>query len=159
LKTVERLARIPQVVGFKDGHGNMELNAELIHTIGSRLTWMNGMPFAEVTMPSYYGLGYKSYSSAISNYIPHISRLFFQLLQDQEREQLNQLFLNAILPLNRIRSLRKGYAVSLIKAGMKVMGLPAGVGVRPPLVELEKEHYMELEHLLKRIHDLYPSGA
>lgn len=73
-ETVERLVQFPQVIGVKDGIGNMELNIELTQIFGNRLAWLNGMPMAEVTMPAYLPLGYNCYSSAISNYIPHISR-------------------------------------------------------------------------------------
>ncbi|ULL13761.1 5-dehydro-4-deoxyglucarate dehydratase [Paenibacillus sp. H1-7] len=156
VQTVERLASIPQIIGFKDGHGNMELNIELVHTIGDRLNWMNGMPFAEVTMPAYKGLGFRSYSSAISNYLPHISRMYYNALAQGDKSLLDVLYREVILPINQVRKLRKGYAVSLIKAGMEIVGLPIGGRVRAPLVEVEKEHYAQLEKLVTRANTLFP---
>ncbi|MFE5321055.1 5-dehydro-4-deoxyglucarate dehydratase [Paenibacillus sp. NPDC056579] len=156
VQTVERLASIPQIIGFKDGHGNMELNIELVHTIGDRLNWMNGMPFAEVTMPAYKGLGFRSYSSAISNYLPHISRMYYNALAQGDKSLLDVLYREVILPINQVRKLRKGYAVSLIKAGMEIVGLPIGGKVRAPLVEVEKEHYAQLEKLVTRANTLFP---
>ncbi len=157
LDTLKRLIEFPQVVGLKDGVGNMDLNIELSQTIGDRLGWLNGMPMAEVTMPAYVPLGFNSYSSAISNYIPHISRRFYDALLNDRKEEVKELYENVILPINRIRKQRKGYAVSLIKAGMEIIGLPIANTVRPPIVPVEKEHYQQLEKVLDRVFEKYPA--
>jgi 5-dehydro-4-deoxyglucarate dehydratase len=156
VETVKRLIEFPQVVGFKDGDGNIDTNVELVQSIGNRLTWINGMPLAEVTMPAYIPLGYEAYSSAISNYIPHISRLFYQALLDNNQQLTNELLQNVILPINHIRKQKKGYAVSLIKAGMEIVGLPVRNIVRPPVAAVEKEHYQQLEKIIKVALEHYP---
>lgn len=158
LPTLLRLLESPQLVGFKDGLGNMEANIEFTQTIGDRLGWLNGMPMAEVTMPAYVNLSFRSYSSAISNYIPHISSMFYEALLQQNKELLNELYMHVILPISRIRRQRKGYAVSLIKAGMEIVGLPVGTAVRPPLIPVEKEHYQQLEQILKTTFERFPVG-
>jgi 5-dehydro-4-deoxyglucarate dehydratase len=156
LDTLKRLLDYPQIVGLKDGFGNMELNIELTQTIGNRLDWINGMPFAEITMPSYYPLGFTTYSSAISNYLPHISRIYFQALKDGNHQLLTNLYNDVLLPINNIRKSRKGYAVSLIKAGMEIVGLPVGNVVRPPVIPVEKVHYEQLEVIIKSTLEKYP---
>ncbi|MDD9268161.1 5-dehydro-4-deoxyglucarate dehydratase [Paenibacillus sp. GCM10023248] len=150
LSTVEKLANLPTVIGFKDGLGNFELNVEFSQVIGDRLQWMNGMPLAELTMPAYKALGYHSYSSAISNYIPQVSRAYYKSLLSGDQETVQTIYREVILPIHRIRRLRKGYAVSLIKAGMNIVGLPVGLQVRTPLIQVEKEHYAQLEAIIKR---------
>ncbi|MDF2721853.1 MAG: putative 5-dehydro-4-deoxyglucarate dehydratase [Paenibacillus sp.] len=155
-RTLERLAELPNVIGFKDGLGNMELNVEYVQTIGSRLQWVNGMPMAEFTMPVYHALGYQSYSSAISNYIPHISRLFYDSLLGGDQERLQTIYREVLLPIHHIRQSRKGYAVSLIKAGMQIIGQPISLSVRAPLVPVEKEHYAQLETVIQRSFELFP---
>ncbi|SEI01240.1 5-dehydro-4-deoxyglucarate dehydratase [Halobacillus karajensis] len=155
--TLEGLLNYEQVVGLKDGHGNMELNIELTQRFGNRLGWINGMPMAEVTMPAYKPLGFNCYSSAISNYIPHISRMFFDALQSGDQDTVNMLYEDAILPINNIRRKRKGYAVSLIKAGMEIVGFPVENTVRPPVVPVTSEHYQELKFVLTKVLDKYPS--
>ncbi|TBL76336.1 5-dehydro-4-deoxyglucarate dehydratase [Paenibacillus thalictri] len=159
LPTLERLLQYPQLAGLKDGLGNMDLNIELTQTIGNRLQYFNGMPMAEVTMPAYVRLGFNAYSSAISNYIPHISAMFYDALLNGKDELLNELYLHVILPINRIRRQRKGYAVSLIKAGMQIVGLPVGTQVRPPIAPVEKEHYAQLEAILKTAFERFPKEA
>ncbi|WHY91694.1 5-dehydro-4-deoxyglucarate dehydratase [Neobacillus cucumis] len=158
VSALEALAEVPQVVGVKDGLGDMELNTILTQTFGKRFSWLNGMPLAELTMPAYVPLGFDSYSSAISNYIPHISRKFYQALLNGEQEVVQDLLQQVILPINSIRRQRKGYAVSLIKAGMEIMGLPVGETVRLPILPVEKEHYRELESILNKAIDLYPKN-
>lgn len=159
LETLKRLVEYPQVVGLKDGLGNMELNIELTQTLGDRLEFMNGMPMAEVTMPAYVNLGFKSYSSAISNYIPHISAMFYDALLNQNKALLHELYQEVILPINRIRRQRKGYAVSLIKAGMEIVGLPVGTKVRAPIVPVEKDHYQQLEQIIKVAFERFPKES
>jgi 5-dehydro-4-deoxyglucarate dehydratase len=156
LNTIQRLLHYPQLVGLKDGLGNMELNIEVTQTIGSRLAYMSGMPMAEVTFAAFANIGFQSYSSAISNYIPHISRLFFDALKKGDEVLLHELYIHVLFPINRIRKQRKGYAVSLIKAGMEIIGLPVGTEVRAPIIQVEKEHYKELEQILKATFDRFP---
>ncbi len=156
LNSLLKLVEHPQLVGLKDGLGNMELNIEITQSIGDRLSYLNGMPMAEVTMPAYVGLGFNAYSSAISNYIPHISAMFYDALLQGNHQLVNQLYREVILPINRIRKQRKGYAVSLIKAGMQIIGLPIGKMVRPPLIPVEKEHYKQLEVIINNTFEKFP---
>jgi 5-dehydro-4-deoxyglucarate dehydratase len=62
---------------------------------------------------------------------------------------LSRLMSNYVLPLYALRSRRKGYEVSVMKAAMTVLGKPAG-RVRPPLVEVREEEVKEIEALMER---------
>jgi 5-dehydro-4-deoxyglucarate dehydratase len=156
-ETLKRLLdNYPQIVGVKDGLGDMELNMELLETIGDRVEWLNGMPLAEITMKAYHNIGYNSYSSAISNYIPHISRMYYDAIQNNQHDLAREIYVNVLLPINRIRKARKGYAVALIKAGMEIVGLPVINTIRPPVVPVEKAHYEELKGIIKFALAKYP---
>ncbi len=155
--TLKKLIEVEQIVGFKDGYGNMELNSEFSHKFKGEIDFLNGMPMAEVTMSTYMPLGYDSYSSAISNYIPHISRKYFVAIQQGDSEVADDIYENIILPLHAIRKKEKGYAVALIKAGMKIVGLPVGDAVRAPVIEVKEEHYNEMKEVLDKALELYPS--
>jgi 5-dehydro-4-deoxyglucarate dehydratase len=52
-----------------------------------------------------------------------------------------------VLPYISIRNRRKGYAVSIVKAGMTAIGRPAGP-VRSPLVDLSQTELAELRKLI-----------
>lgn len=158
-ETLGRLCEIPQLVGFKDGAGNMETNIEFSHLFGERLEFINGMPLAEVTMASYTNIGFTSYSSAISNYIPHISAMYFEALLNGNNERVHELYEDVIFPIHRIRKKRKGYAVSLIKAGMQIVGLPISLNVRPPVAPVEEAHYEELRKIIENALEKYPKSS
>ena len=57
---------------------------------------------------------------------------------------------NFILPLIAIRNRKKGYAVSIIKAGMKVIGRDSGP-VRSPLTDLTESEMAELAALVAKL--------
>lgn len=157
LPTLKRLVdEFPQIVGVKDGVGNMELNLELTKSIGNRVEWLNGMPFAEITMPAYTAIGFSSYSSAMSNYIPHISKQYYNALLEGNNQLVDEIYVNVLLPINQIRKARKGYAVSLIKAGMEIMGFSVANTVRPPCIPVEKEHYQQLKNIIENALEQYP---
>ena len=155
-ETLLALCELPQLVGFKDGVGNMEFNTEAVQLIGERLEWINGMPLAEVTMAAYYNLGYRTYSSAISNYIPQVSAKYFDALKRGDNNEIHEILDEVVLPIHSIRKRKEGYAVSLIKAGMNIVGLPVGTTVRPPIAPVEQAHYMELKEILEKALEKYP---
>jgi 5-dehydro-4-deoxyglucarate dehydratase len=155
--TLGKLCEFPQLVGFKDGIGNMEVISEFTHLFGDRLEWINGMPLAEVTMAAYLNLGFTTYSSAISNYIPHISAKYFDALQSGNKQVAHEIYQDVIFPIHKIRKQKKGYAVSLIKAGMKIVGLPVSTNVRAPIAPVEPAHYNELKKIIENALVKYPA--
>jgi 5-dehydro-4-deoxyglucarate dehydratase len=52
-----------------------------------------------------------------------------------------------VLPYIEIRNRRKGYAVSIVKAGMRAAGRPAGP-VRAPLTDLDAAEFEMLATLI-----------
>jgi 5-dehydro-4-deoxyglucarate dehydratase len=52
-----------------------------------------------------------------------------------------------VLPYIAIRNENKGYAVSIVKAGLKAIGRPAGP-VRPPLTDLNADQFERLKKLI-----------
>lgn len=59
------------------------------------------------------------------------------------------------MPLIALRNRKKGYAVSMIKAGADLVGHPAG-GVRAPLTDLEPAEREVLADLVARAGRLVP---
>jgi 5-dehydro-4-deoxyglucarate dehydratase len=143
-ETAVALARIPGVTGIKDGLGDIDRIQRIVLAVrgevGSEFTFFNGLPTAELTMPAYRGLGVELYSSAVFCFAPEIAKAY---LNGDER-----LLTEFYAPLVRLRSKVPGYAVSLVKAGVRLRGLDVGP-VRPPLVEPTPEHLEELSRLVK----------
>lgn len=159
-RTVARLAEIPNIVGFKDGHGNLELFQRIQLQVGDRLAWMNGMPTAEMTFPAFHAAGAGGYSSAISNFVPHVALRFFRAVVEGDRELSRAILRDVIEPILVIRDRHKGYAVSYVKAALNLLGMPnaEGVGpVRPPLTDLEPDEMEQLGGILRRVLEKYPA--
>jgi 5-dehydro-4-deoxyglucarate dehydratase len=158
--TVARLAELPNVVGFKDGHGNLEQFGRISLELGDRLAYMNGMPTAEMTYPAFHALGCRGYSSALSNFAPHITLRFHAAVESGDEAAQREILSRVIEPICRIRDLRKGYAVAYVKAAVNLLGGlgPEGAGpVRPPLVDLTPEHREQLRGVLAEALRLYPA--
>ncbi|GAB2919167.1 5-dehydro-4-deoxyglucarate dehydratase [Nonomuraea fastidiosa] len=140
---VVRLAEIPGVIGLKDGVGDIDRMQRTVLAVRENhpdFQFFNGLPTAELTMPAYRGIGVHLYSSAVFAFAPEIALAY---LNGDER-----LLTEFYAPLVRLRGKVPGYAVSLIKAGVRLRGLDVG-GVRPPLVEVSEEHLAELQELIK----------
>lgn len=148
------VARIPNVVGFKDGLGDVELLGQIVAAVRRALAedpkpfqFFNGLPTAEASMPAYRGLGVNLYSSAVFCFAPEISLGFYQALTKPDDELVQRYLTEFFHPLVRLRAKVPGYAVSLIKAGVRSRGLDVG-GVRPPLVDPTPAHLAELSEII-----------
>lgn len=145
------LARIPQVTGFKDGLGDIDRMQRIVLAVRSALgddaiTFFNGLPTAELTQPAYRAIGVELYSSAAFCFAPEVAAAFLRSLQDGT-ELAGELIKVFYAPLVELRSAVPGYAVSLVKAGLRLRGMDAGT-VRAPLVEPTAEHLAELSRII-----------
>jgi 5-dehydro-4-deoxyglucarate dehydratase len=145
--TVARLCEQKNIVGLKDGHGNMELLLRIQKQTGDRLAIINGMPTAELSAGAFKGLDITNYSSAVFNFVPPVARAFYEALMKREGPAMDRLLEAFYRPFADLRDRRKGYAVSLIKAGMRAVGKPAGP-VRPPLVNCAPEEEEKLKAII-----------
>jgi 5-dehydro-4-deoxyglucarate dehydratase len=144
--TLELLcARCPNLVGFKDGYGDIELMTRIYARMGDRLTYIGGLPTAETYALPYLEMGVTTYSSAIFNFLPQFAQDFYAAVRRRDHGEVFKQLREFVLPYINIRNRHKGYAVSIVKAGMRVIGRPAGP-VRTPLIDLDQS---EMETLAK----------
>ena len=137
------------LVGFKDGVGDLELLARVYSRLGKRLTYIGGMPTAETYALPYQDLGFDTYSSAIFNFMPVWAKRFFGAVRGGDRATVQNHLRDFVMPYIAIRNRVKGYAVSIVKAGLRVVGRPAG-NVRSPLTDLRPAELEELRKLIER---------
>jgi len=142
--------RNPNLVGFKDGVGDIELMTRIHLKMGDRLTYVGGLPTAETFALPYLEMGVTTYSSAVFNFVPHFSTKFYAAVRRRDRATVQAGLRDFILPLIAIRNRKRGYAVSIIKAGMKVIGRDSGP-VRAPLTNLTDVETKELAALVERL--------
>jgi len=84
---------------------------------------------------------------------PEIANGFYQAYAAHDDARREELLRGFYRPLVALRDQVPGYAVSLIKAGVRMDGLPVG-GVRAPLVDPTPEHEAALADLLARGREL-----
>ena len=146
------VSRLPQVIGFKDGAGDLDLMIRIVRAVQDAGTsesffFFNGMPSAEVTQRAYRAIGVPLYSSAAFAFAPRVALAYYNALERDDQATLDALERSFYHPLARLRAKGTGYAVSLIKAGVELAGHPCG-GVRPPLTAVRPEHREELAGIL-----------
>ena len=145
---LERLCDLcPNLVGLKDGYGDIELITRISNRLGDRLVYIGGLPTAETFALPYVEIGVTTYSSAIFNFIPRFAQDFYAAVRRRDRDTVNTMLRDFVLPYIAIRSRRKGYAVSIVKAGLAAVGRHAGP-VRPPLTEVAANELEELKRLI-----------
>jgi 5-dehydro-4-deoxyglucarate dehydratase len=146
--TVKRLTEAnANLVGLKDGTGDFETLLALKRDFGGRLALINGVPTAEMNARQCFAIGIRAYSSAVFSFLPELALGFFRAARDNDAAAADRLMNRFYLPLVHLRRRRAGYAVSIIKAGLRAVGKPAGP-VRPPLVDLTAAEEDELAQLI-----------
>jgi len=140
--------RCPNLIGFKDGIGDIELMVSIRRRLGDRLSYLGGLPTAEVYAAAYRAMGVPVYSSAVFNFIPKTAMDFYRAVAADDQPTINHLLDTFFLPYLEIRNRKPGYAVSIIKAGARLAGHDAGPA-RPPLTDLAPEETAKLAALMK----------
>jgi 5-dehydro-4-deoxyglucarate dehydratase len=145
-------ARLPQVIGFKDGVGDLDMMIRIVRAVRDHennppFLFFNGMPTAEVTQRAYRAIGVPLYSSAAFAFAPRVALAYYDALESEDLATLDALERAFYHPLARLRGKGAGYAVSLIKAGVELAGYSSG-GVRAPLTDVAPEHREELAGIL-----------
>jgi 5-dehydro-4-deoxyglucarate dehydratase len=149
--TLAQLAeRCPNLIGFKDGIGDVELMVAIRQKMGDRFAYLGGLPTAEVYAAAYQAIGVPVYSSAVFNFIPKTALQFYQAVCDNDRATQDRLLHDFFMPYLEIRNQGAGYAVSIVKAGARIAGFDAGP-VRPPLTDLKPGEYAQLEALVRTL--------
>jgi 5-dehydro-4-deoxyglucarate dehydratase len=150
-QTLEQLCdECPNLVGFKDGVGDVELMMRIYSRLGDRLTYVGGLPTAETFAAPYLEMGVTTYSSAIFNFMPEWALRFYQAVRKREHATVLRELEAFVLPYIAIRNRGRGYAISVVKAGMTAIGRAAGP-VRPPLTDLKESDLAELKALIQQV--------
>jgi 5-dehydro-4-deoxyglucarate dehydratase len=142
--------RCPNLIGFKDGIGEIESMVTIRRKLGDRFTYLGGLPTAEVYAAAYKALGVPVYSSAVFNFIPKTAMEFYEAIRTDDSETTGRLIDDFFLPYLAIRNKKAGYAVSIVKAGATLVGHTAGP-VRTPLVDLSAQECEQLDALIKSL--------
>ncbi|KQU95015.1 5-dehydro-4-deoxyglucarate dehydratase [Devosia sp. Root105] len=145
---LEKLAEAcPNFIGYKDGIGDLQLMQRVAHRLGDRVVHIGGLPTAEVFAQPYLEMGVTTYSSAVFNFVPELALRFYNAVRQRDTQVVDGLMKSFYLPLIELRDRKRGYAVSMIKAGADLVGRSAGK-VRTPLTELDASERQVLADLI-----------
>lgn len=142
--------RCPNLIGFKDGVGEIETMVSIFQRMGDRFAYLGGLPTAEVYAAAYKALGTPVYSSAVFNFIPKTAMDFYHAVARDDMATQHRLLKDFFMPYLAIRNRMAGYAVSIVKAGATIVGHGAGP-VRPPLTDLKPAEVEQLAALIKAL--------
>ncbi len=150
-ETVEKIAdECPNLVGFKDGFGDIELMMSIRSRLGDRLAYIGGLPTAEVFASACKAMGVSTYSSAVFNFIPRTAVEFYNASVNNDSATMDHLLKTFFFPYLELRNSGQGYAVSIVKAGATVVGKTAGP-VRTPLCDLSPAQHEQLRTLIDHL--------
>ncbi|MGW4346282.1 5-dehydro-4-deoxyglucarate dehydratase [Streptomyces sp. NPDC004690] len=151
-ETVVELARTDGIIGLKDGLGDLDLMQRVVSAVRTEapgdFLYFNGLPTAEQTQLAYRGIGIRLYSSAVFCFVPEIALAFHRALREGDDTTAHRVLDGFYRPFVELRAQGAGYAVSLVKAGVRLRGLDVGE-VRPPLHEPADEHVERLARLIE----------
>lgn len=150
--TMRRLAAHPKVVGFKDGVGDVALTQQIVRAVAEEgrrdFAFFNGLLTAELSQGAYRGIGVPLYSSAAFAMAPETATAHYRAYVDGDEPARLALLDGFYTPLVRLRDETPGFGVSLIKAGLRLAGLPVG-GVRAPLADPTADQEQRLAAILE----------
>jgi 5-dehydro-4-deoxyglucarate dehydratase len=139
--------RCPNLIGFKDGLGDIEMMMQIWRRMGDRFSYLGGLPTAEVYAAAYKALGVPVYSSAVFNFMPKLAMDFYHAVAAGNQAECNRMMDEFFLPYLEIRNRKAGYAVSIVKAGARLVGHDGGP-VRAPLTDLTEAECEMLNKLI-----------
>ncbi|MFF4625979.1 5-dehydro-4-deoxyglucarate dehydratase [Streptomyces griseorubiginosus] len=152
-ETVVELARTEGIIGLKDGLGDLDLVQRTVSAVRTEVPgdflYFNGLPTAEQTQLAYRAVGVPLYSSAVFCFAPEVALAFHRALVEGDRATADRLLDGFYRPFVELRARGRGYAVSLVKAGVRLRGLDVGE-VRPPLHEPDEDHVKQLAQIIER---------
>jgi 5-dehydro-4-deoxyglucarate dehydratase len=144
---VARLAdRVPTLVAWKDGQGNIRNYQRVMEAVGDRLAWFGGP--GDDCVPGYFAIGVQAYTSSISNVAPKLSLALAEAGMARDFLKVSELMKRYVNPFYALRERMKGYEVATVKEGMEMLGLTAGP-VRPPLTACRPKDREDLRALMQ----------
>jgi 5-dehydro-4-deoxyglucarate dehydratase len=117
-----------------------------MQSVGDRLAWLGGL--GDDCVPTYFAVGVQAYTSSISNIAPRLSVELAEAGMARDFARLDGLMKKYVHPLYALRERVKGYEVTVMKAAMEILGMPAGP-VRPPLCKCSDKDIADLRQLLE----------
>lgn len=143
---LQRLAEIPNVIGFKDPTGGTSVGQALGSLIKEGWLWIaEGETHALEALPA----GSRAYTTAVATLVPNACHEFWKHGVAGERAKMRTVMETGIDPVVRVRSLRPNYGISGIKVALEALGR-AGGPVRPPGTNVAPEDRAAIAEIARK---------
>ncbi|MCU1439191.1 MAG: 5-dehydro-4-deoxyglucarate dehydratase [Rhodoglobus sp.] len=146
--SLAKLARIPNVIGLKDGHSDHVELQRMQLAADPDFLFFNGALTAEMQARPYASIGIPAYSSAVHGFAPEIASTFFTARRDGDTDTVELLLRKFYSPFVELRDRQSGYAVALIKTAARIRGHQVGP-VRAPLMDPVGKDLEDLEAIVR----------
>ncbi len=145
-EVLSRVAGIENVLAIKYAINDLPRFADLVQTVEAPVVWVCGT--AEMWAPFFFAAGAEGFTSGLVNIAPEMSLAMLDGLRRGDAEAVRAVWRH-VAPIERLRARNhNANNVSVIKEGMNLAGLPAGL-VREPLGELDEADRRELIQILR----------
>ena len=145
-QVIGELAGLPNVIGFQDSSGGVEVGHSLGSLIPDRFLWIaRGEGHAVKALPA----GARAYTAAVACLAPEACRKFWQYGTAGNLVEMKRILEQRISPLAAVRSLRPGYSAAGIKVALETVGR-AGGPTRPPMGQVAAEDRPRIEAIVRR---------
>ena len=136
LHTLEKLVEIDNIVALKDSSGNLSYFAEVIRTVGEKISVLTGGD--DITLPCFT-MGCSGAILALANIAPHLLVELYNAVKQDEMEKARKLYYQ-LLPIAQAISAPENFPTP-VKEAVSILGRPAGPARSPiiPIGEEEKE--------------------
>src|SRR5215212_6589668 len=145
-EVLSRVAEIDNVLAIKYAINDLPRFADLVQSVEAPIVWICGT--AEMWAPFFFTAGAEGFTSGLVNIAPELSLTMLDGLRRGDSEAVRTVWRH-VAPIEKLRAKNhNGNNVSVIKEGMNLAGLPAGL-VREPLGELDEADRQELIQILR----------
>jgi 5-dehydro-4-deoxyglucarate dehydratase len=143
---LQRLAQLPNVIGFKDPSDGVQIGKTLGALIPDDFLWIaEGEGHAEKALPA----GARAYTSAVATFVPNACHEFWKYGVAGKVDRMKEVHKARIEPIVKLRGIKPGYGVSGIKVALEALGR-AGGPVRPPGTQVEAADRAAIANLARK---------
>lgn len=142
-ETLEKLAKIDNIMALKDSSGNLSYFAEVLRLVGDKMAILNGGD--DITLPCF-ALGCHGAILALANIAPSMVVDLFQAVQQKEDRKALDIFFK-LLPISRAISVAQNFPAP-VKEAVTMLGRPAGPA-RSPIVPMSNAEKAGIKQALQ----------
>jgi 4-hydroxy-tetrahydrodipicolinate synthase len=142
-ETLEKLAKIDNIMALKDSSGNLSYFAEVLRLVGDKMAILNGGD--DITLPCF-SLGCHGSILALANIAPRMVVDLFQAVQQKDDRKARDIFFK-LLPISRAISVPQNFPAP-VKEAVTMLGRPAGPA-RSPIVPMSSAEKAEIKQALQ----------